>query len=682
MKYLLFRGDPAGLSNVKMGFDIGVGLAHLTNRVLVVYENDPLWEGARPIAGRAETAPRPTVFDLFDVPVPYLREEYLVPALPDLSLHRCNWSDLADAVYYPPDVAPVGPLFEAFRNGRRHAYTLDEGLDDYDVIQIDSRPLAHYSHFFYLPDTRRRGLLRAMTGVRAKEPYREFARDFAAEFAAELGPFNAVHLRRTDTKWTTPRNGKVTGEEIVANLSQVFPTEQALLICTDESSDTEFFAPILAAFPRAHFLDRLLLEDPAWAARLRGLPYASDPVLAVVTQLVATHSDRFAGSLISTFTALIQRMRGQRKACEPFLFAFDQFAGIAGVPPFSECQYRETGPGLFSWNRLRYPMEALHYTWIREWPEAFSDEFGAPAAHLAPASAPPSPRVPSSPPPRAPQPMRDEGATAVNSAPPGPIPTLEERLYALHTEGLRLRQRVYALEVAAKIADAGRKPRMPVEFRSQYGEDLVIWEILGGQTEGFFVEVGAYDGYQLSVTYGLEAAGWRGLLIEAIPERCDRCRIRRPYSRVVNAAVSRKGSDGTATFVVVPEQNGLLSYLDQDTEHARFMALTATAKERITVPLRTIDGLLDGHEGPIDAAIIDVEGAELDVLDGFDIERWRPRVLFLEDNSLGRDPALGEYMAAKPYVRAGWLGVNRLYVYQECGEVLERMSELGYQLEP
>ena len=329
MRYLLFRGDPAGMSNVKMGLDIGVGLAHLTNRVLVLYENDPLWEGARPIAGRPGTAPCPTILDLFDVPVPLLGEECLVPALPDLSLHRCSWSDLADAIYHPPDVALEGPLFESFRNGRRYAYTIDEALDRHDVIQIDSRPLAHYSHFFYVPDRRRDGLLRAMEGVRAKQPYRDFARDFADAFAKDMGPFNAVHLRRTDTMKTTPRNAKVTGEEVVANLSPVFPAEQSLLICTDESSDTEFFAPILRAYPVARFLDRLILDDPSSAARLRALPYAGDPVLALVTQLVATYAERFAGSFISTFTALVQRMRGQRNPREPFLFAYDQFAGHA-----------------------------------------------------------------------------------------------------------------------------------------------------------------------------------------------------------------------------------------------------------------------------------------------------------------------------------------------------------------
>jgi len=41
--------------------------------------------------------------------------------------------------------------------------------------------------------------------------------------------------------------------------------------------------------------------------------------------------------------------------------------------------------------------------------------------------------------------------------------------------------------------------------------------------------------------------------------------------------------------------------------------------------------------------VIDVEGGELEVLDGFDLQIQRPRVLIIEDNSMGRDPALRNF---------------------------------------
>lgn len=236
------------------------------------------------------------------------------------------------------------------------------------------------------------------------------------------------------------------------------------------------------------------------------------------------------------------------------------------------------------------------------------------------------------------------------------------------------RQRTAATEARLTLMEQGRKPRMPVEFRSQFGEDLWIWDVLGHQTEGFFIEVGAFDGYHYSVTYGLEAMGWNGLLIEALPERAEQCRTRRPHSRVVHSALGRRNATGTVKFVSVQDQyGGMLSYADAKTDHARQIAQEKFQTRTIEAPVTSLDVLLKDHTGPIDAAVIDVEGAELDVLDGFNLDKHKPRLLLLEDNSQSDASALGQYMATKPYVFAGWLAVNRLYVRADEEKMLERL---------
>ena len=237
------------------------------------------------------------------------------------------------------------------------------------------------------------------------------------------------------------------------------------------------------------------------------------------------------------------------------------------------------------------------------------------------------------------------------------------------------RQRIAALEARQQLADEGRTPRRKIEFRSQFGEDLWIWDVLGWQTSGFFIEVGAFDGYHFSVTYALEAMGWNGLLIEALPEPYQKCAAHRPNSRVVNAALGRRGASGTANFISVQDHfGGMLSYADAKTEHARRVHENKFKTTEIQTPLTSMDALLAEHSGPIDVAVIDVEGAELDVLDGFDLDRYRPRVLILEDNERGKDPALGNYMASKPYVFAGWVAPNRLYVRADEAQLLERLK--------
>lgn len=236
-----------------------------------------------------------------------------------------------------------------------------------------------------------------------------------------------------------------------------------------------------------------------------------------------------------------------------------------------------------------------------------------------------------------------------------------------------LRRRIAAVEAREKLAAAGRKPAFPVEFRSQFGEDATIWELLGGQLDGFYIECGAFDGYNSAVTYCLEAMGWKGLLVEAMPKCCEECRQRRPGSRVVNAALSKRGSSGTANFTVTDDQyGGMLSFLDKNSSHAQSVRQQSIRTREVTVPLTTMNDLLKDHTGPIDAAVIDVEGGELDLLDGFDLVKHKPRLLLLEDNQRGTDPRLGDYMKTQPYIGVGWVEMSRIYIHKDEEAVIER----------
>src|ERR1043165_2070963 len=119
------------------------------------------------------------------------------------------------------------------------------------------------------------------------------------------------------------------------------------------------------------------------------------------------------------------------------------------------------------------------------------------------------------------------------------------------TENLSLRKRVSRLEAAECLREAGRSPSIPLEFTSQFGEDCWLWDLFGAQRDGFFIEAGAFDGHLFSVSYAFEALGWKGLLVEPIPEQFEKARQRRPYSRVVHAALGPPGSSGSCTFQLV-----------------------------------------------------------------------------------------------------------------------------------
>ena len=248
---------------------------------------------------------------------------------------------------------------------------------------------------------------------------------------------------------------------------------------------------------------------------------------------------------------------------------------------------------------------------------------------------------------------------------------VHRQIQLLQIQVVRANQLAAAAKAELDLQRAGRTARNPVEFTAQYGEDLVLWNLLDHQGEGFFIEAGAFDGYRYSVTYALECIGWRGLLVEALPEAAERCRQRRTASRVVQSALSKPGSPQSATFTVLQDQyGGMLSYLKASEQHLRDTSWAA--KQTITVPVTTLDALLADHSGPIDVVVLDLEGGELDALAGSDLERFKPRILMIEDNTHGRDPGIANFMSRFPYELAWRVAVNQIYVRKDEKDLLER----------
>lgn len=258
---------------------------------------------------------------------------------------------------------------------------------------------------------------------------------------------------------------------------------------------------------------------------------------------------------------------------------------------------------------------------------------------------------------------------------------LRQRLRALEGVAAELnaaRARVYELQIGGRLEAEGGAPRLPLRFTSQYGEDRFLWDLFEGAREGCFIEVGAYDGVSLSVSYPFEAVGWTGYLIEALQDRYEECVRNRPHSRVVRAALTRPGRGDRGQFTRVSGTSGgdMRSYLDTHAEHSAQIAGAGAREEdgRLEVPLATMDDILAEHEGPIDFASIDVEGSEADVLSGFDLERFRPRVLLVEDTRKRMADEIGPVVLPRGYVEAGRIGCSRVFIRSDEPGLLARYA--------
>lgn len=66
-----------------------------------------------------------------------------------------------------------------------------------------------------------------------------------------------------------------------------------------------------------------------------------------------------------------------------------------------------------------------------------------------------------------------------------------------------------------------------------------LYEVfLSTKLDGTFVEVGAFDGYTFSNTWGLAQRGWRGIYVEPIPKYANQCR--KNHSKHLGVSVVEK----------------------------------------------------------------------------------------------------------------------------------------------
>lgn len=162
---------------------------------------------------------------------------------------------------------------------------------------------------------------------------------------------------------------------------------------------------------------------------------------------------------------------------------------------------------------------------------------------------------------------------------------------------------------------------------SDRGQDRwIIREVFPGKRGGFFLELGAADGFSESNTYVLEKRHqWKGICIEPNPVLFDAMVNR--YKRACTCApVAVDAERGSLEFVLAGQTSGLITAeSDNALDRRKGQIESARSDGRVkvveTLPLAEV---LERYGAPrvIDYFSFDVEGLETRILRDFPFERY------------------------------------------------------------
>ena len=191
----------------------------------------------------------------------------------------------------------------------------------------------------------------------------------------------------------------------------------------------------------------------------------------------------------------------------------------------------------------------------------------------------------------------------------------------------------------------------------------------GELNTGTFVDVGAHDGISFSNVRGLAEAGWSGICFEPLPEL---------FEKLLTLYVE---NDNVLAFdYCIGDYDGEIDLylgenptIDLETVEKQPWGSSYDKNKSIKRICKRLDTALALYLSPkFEVLSIDVEGAELQVLRGFSIEYWLPKMIIIETHDGNPDSrksfhaqAINDYFASKPYVRIQCDGLNTIFVQEQ-----------------
>lgn len=160
-----------------------------------------------------------------------------------------------------------------------------------------------------------------------------------------------------------------------------------------------------------------------------------------------------------------------------------------------------------------------------------------------------------------------------------------------------------------------------------YGSvDLLLEHIFKNQSHGFYIDIGCQHPVMNNNTYLLYKKGWNGINIDLDKKNIDLFNFYRKRDLNINFAISSR--EGERELFFYHDKSAINTLEKSVANHQR-----AQVKEIKKVKTKTLNSIIENskfNDLTIDFLSIDVEGHELDVIKGFDLKKYKPKVVIIE----------------------------------------------------